>query len=128
MANPSVLDQLPKSNFSLEGNNFIPQRATPDWGYPDTTGQLDPSLSRLQYTYSVDGDPTVRIKDYNRKAFGGVTTVRPPSNLDELDPIAPNNTLIGPPIPGNKGPVVRQIYKSPTGKQYKDKGPAGGYY
>ena len=124
----SVLDQLPNSNFSLEGNNFKPQRFNPDWGYPDISGQLDPALSRLQYTYSVDGDPNIRIQDYNRAALGGVTTVKVPSILDELDSNAPNNTQIGPPIPGNKGSVVSQVYKTPNGKQYKTLGPQPGYY
>jgi hypothetical protein len=115
----SVLDQLPKSTFSLQGNKFNPKTQTADWGYPDATGQLQPDLSRLQYTYSVDGDPNVRIKDYNRAALGGVTTVRPPARLDELDPKAPNLTPVG---------VVSQIYKSASGRKYKDLGPQPGRY
>ena len=124
----SILDQVPTSGFSLQGNNFNPRTQLADWGYPDVTGQLQPNLSRLQYTYSVDGIPNVRIKDYNRAALGGVTTVRPPSQLDELDPSAPKNLLVGPPIPGNKGPVVSQIYKSAPGRNYRDLGPSTGRY
>ena len=115
----SVLDQLPKSTFSLQGNNFNPNPQTADWGYPDATGQLQPDLSRLQYTYSVDGIPNVRIKDYNRAALGGVTTVRPPARLDELDTQAPNLS---------PGGVVSQIYKSIPGRNYRDLGPSEGRY
>lgn len=115
----SVLDQLPNSTLSLQGNGFNPQNNSPAWGYPDTTNQLDPALSRLQYTYSVDGDPNTRIVDFNRAALGGVTTVRPPARLDELDTNAPNNTALG---------VRGGIYKSPVGRRYKDLGPPGGRY
>jgi hypothetical protein len=72
MANPSVLDQLPKSNLSLQGNGFNPTPGSvtsqnADWGYsylvpPD----LRPDMSELHYNrslprtlirtgYSVDG-------------------------------------------------------------------------
>lgn len=115
----SVLDQLDKSNLSLQGNNFNPQSQNANWGYSDATGELQPDLSKLQYTYSVDGDPNVRIQDYNRAALGGVTTVRPPARLDELDTNAPNLT---------PGGVVSQIYKSTPGRNYKDLGPAEGRY
>lgn len=118
----SVLDQLPNSKLSLQGNGFNPQNNQPAWGYPDATNQLDPALSRLQYTYSVDGDPNVRIADFNRAALGGVTTVRPPASLDELDSNAPNNTQAG------LGGVVSQIYKSRVGRRYRDLGPQPGFY
>jgi hypothetical protein len=138
----SVLDQLPNSNFSLVGNGF---NAQPDltstsagWGYSTLAGGLDPHLSKLHYYspsdpgYSVDGSPNVRIVDFNRAALGGVTRVKPPSTLDELDRNAPNNTGIGRSYPGvygtGKGPVVSQIYKSKPGRRYKDLGPAGGRY
>jgi len=118
----SVLDQLPNSTLSLQGNGFNPQNNSPAWGYPDATNQLDPALSRLQYTYSVDGDPNTRIVDFNRAALGGVTTVRPPARLDELDTNAPNNTQAG------LGGVVSQIYKSAPGRKYRDLGPQPGRY
>jgi hypothetical protein len=119
----SVLDQLPASTLSLVGNGFNAQPNSPAWGYPDSTNQLAPDLSRLQYTYSVDGNPNVRIQDFNRAALGGVTTVRPPASLDELDPNAPRNTQAG-----LAGGVVSQIYKSPQGRQYKQLGPQPGRY
>jgi hypothetical protein len=118
----SVLDQLPASNFSLPGNRLRANPNQPAWGYPDSTGDLDPSLSRLQYTYSVDGIPRVRVRDFNRAALGGVTTVKPPATLDELDRNAPNNTQAG------MGGVVSSVYKSPNGRQYKDLGPQPGRY
>ena len=118
----SVLDQLPNSTLSLQGNGFNPQQNQPAWGYPDATNELDPALSRLQYTYSVDGNPNTRIVDFNRLALGGSTVVRPPARLDELDPQAPNNTQAG------NGGVVSLIYKSPVGQRYRDKGPQPGRY
>jgi hypothetical protein len=118
----SVLDQLPQSTLSLVGNRLTANPNSPAWGYPDATGELAPDLSRLQYTYSVDGNPNVRIQDYNRAALGGVTTVRPPARLDELDPNAPNNTQAG------LGGVVSQVYKSAAGRKYKDLGPQPGRY
>jgi len=118
----SVLDQLPGSTLSLVGNRLRARPNRAEWGYPDSTGNLDPELSSLQYTYSVDGNPRVRIKDYNRAALGGVTRVKPPATLDELDRNAPNNTQAG------MGGVVSLIYKSPGGRQYKDLGPQPGRY
>ena len=118
----SVLDQLPNSTLSLQGNGFNPQNNQPAWGYQSPLGTLDPALSELQYTYSVDGNPNERIVDFNRTALGGVTTVRPPARLDELDPNAPNNTQAG------LGGVVSQIYKSAPGRKYRDLGPPGGRY
>jgi hypothetical protein len=118
----SVLDQLPASTLSLVGNGLTANQSQPAWGYPDPTGELSPALSRLQYTYSVDGDPNTRIVDYNRAALGGVTAVRPPATLDELDPNAPNNYQAG------MGGVVSQIYKSSPGRNYRDLGPSEGRY
>ena len=118
----SVLDQLPNSTLSLQGNGFNPQNNQPAWGYQSPLGTLDPALSQLQNTYSVDGNPNERIVDFNRTALGGVTTVRPPARLDELDPNAPNNTQAG------MGGVVSQIYKSAQGRKYKDLGPQPGIY
>jgi hypothetical protein len=170
----SVLDQLPNSNFSLEGNGFNPQPGNitsqnADWGYsylepPD----LRPDMSELHYNrslpkefirigYSVDGGyylkyaeavglsgqglgpifgngvglGEMRIYDYNRAFYGGFNLVRPPSELDEMDPRAPKNNLIGPPVPtstkDNVGPVVSQRYRSIRGETYKDLGPKGRY-
>ena len=118
----SVLDQLPNSTLSLVGNGFNAQPNSPAWGYPDNTGELDPALSKLQYTYSVDGDPNTHIADFNRAALGGSTVVKQPANLDELDPIAPRNLQAG------MGGVVSQIYKSSPGRNYKDLGPQPGRY
>jgi hypothetical protein len=129
----SVLDQLPNSNFSLVGNNF---NAQPDitstsagWGYSTLAGGLDPHLSKLHYYspsdpgYSVDGSPNVRIRDFNRAALGGVTRVKSPSTLDELDRNAPNNYQAG-----GASSVVSQIYKSTPGRQYENLGPQPGRY
>jgi hypothetical protein len=122
----SVLDQLPNSQFSLVGNGFRAQPNSPAWGYPDQTyngGDLSPELSDLHYTYSVDGDPSdIWIEDFNRAALGGYTSVRPPAQLDELDPNAPNNFQAG------MGGVVSQIYKSSPGRNYRDLGPQPGRY
>ena len=120
----SVLDQLPQSTLSLQGNGLTANPQSPAWGYqaPDSGNTLIPALSELQYTYSVDGDPDVRIVDFNRQALGGVTTVRPPSGLDELDANAPNNYQAG------NGGVVSRIYKSVPGANYRDLGPQPGRY
>ena len=118
----SVLDQLPESTLSLVGNGFNAQPNSPAWGYQAPQGTLEPSLSQLQNTYSVDGNPNERIVDFNRAALGGVTAVKAPATLDELDPNAPNNNQAG------MGGVVSQIYKSATGRKYKDLGPQPGRY
>ena len=120
----SVLDQLPNSLYSLQGNGFNPSQNSPAWGYqaPTSNNTLDPALSQLQYTYSVDGNPNEQIVDFNRQALGGVTSVRPPASLDELDSNAPNNTQAG------MGGVVSQIYKSTPGRNYRDLGPQPGRY
>jgi hypothetical protein len=124
----SVLNQLPLSTLSLVGNSFNAQPNSPAWGYQavgagGNTGTLDPALSQLQNTYSVDGNPNERIVDFNRQALGGSTAVKPPAQLDELDPNAPRNTQAG-----LAGSVVSQIYKSPQGRRYKDLGPQPGRY
>jgi hypothetical protein len=118
----SVLDQLSTSTLSLQGNGFNPSQNSPAWGYVDNTGELDPALSALQNTYSVDGNPNEQIVDFNRQALGGVTTIKQPSALDELDPNAPSNFQAG------TGGVVSQIYKSAAGRKYKDLGPQPGRY
>lgn len=120
----SVLDQLPGSTLSLQGNRFNPQPGLSDFGFPDSTNELDPVLSRLHDLYSIYQNPQLRIKDYNRAALGGSTFagLKKPSRLDELDPNAPNNTQAG------FGGVVSQIYKSLGGRRYKDLGPQPGRY
>lgn len=123
----SVLNQLGKSTLSLQGNKLDPQPHQPNWGYADQTynnGDLDPELSNLHRTYSVDGDPSdLWIQDFNRPALGGITTPNQPSRLDELDTNAPNNTQAS-----KKGSVVSKIYKSSPGKTYRDSGPTLGRY
>lgn len=120
----SVLDQLSTSTLSLQGNGFNPTQNSPAWGYqaPGSNNTLDPALSELQNTYSVDGNPNEQIVDFNRQALGGVTVVKQPSALDELDPNAPTNFQAG------TGGVVSQIYKSAPGRKYKDLGPQPGRY
>lgn len=112
----AIIDQLSKSTLSLQGNGFNPQQSQPAWGYSDASANLDPAASKLQNTYSVDSNPLVRLKDFNKN---GVTTVRPEAQLDELDRKAPNLT---------PGGVVSQVYKSPNGRQYKQLGPQPGRY
>jgi hypothetical protein len=118
----SVLDQLPQSTLSLQGNGLTANPQSPAWGYADSTRELNPALSQLQNTYSVDGNPNEQIIDFNRQALGGVTTVKSPSGLDELDPNAPSNLQAG------MGGVVSQIYKSAQGRKYRDLGPQPGRY
>lgn len=122
----SVLDQLPNSTLSLVGNNFNASPTQASWGYPATTPYTAPDImpenSKLHNEYSVNGVPRVYIADFNRLALGGSTTVKPPSTLDELDPIAPRNLQAG------MGGVVSQIYKSVSGQRYKDLGPQPGRY
>lgn len=132
----SVLDQLPSSTLSLQGNNLTATPHSPAWGFKTTTrtGTLDPYLSQLHYQpllqngYSVDGTPGERIVDFNGMANQGLTLLGPPSSLDELDQNAPRNTQVAPPRGGERGSVVSQIYKSSQGRNYKDLGPQPGRY
>lgn len=118
----AILDQLQGSTLSLVGNGFDVNPGQQGWGFPDYTGELDPALSKLQNSYSVDGNPNVTVNDFNRLALGGGTTAQSPSTLDEMDPIAPNNYQAG------MGGVVSQIFKSVSGRQYRDLGPQPGRY
>ena len=111
-----VLNQLDRSTLSLQGNRIDPVPTQPAWGFFDSTANLDPAASKLQYTYSVDSIPPVRVKNFN---VNGVTTVPAQSRLDELDNRAPNLTA---------GGVVSQVYKSSAGRQYKQLGPQPGRY
>lgn len=115
----ALVDQLAKSKLSLAGNGFNPKISQPDFGFVDSAGGLDLKQSKLHNFYSVDGNPNVRIRDYNRLALGGSTTVKPPTQLDELDPIAPKLSPFG---------VVSQSYRSKVGLQYKQLGPSDGRY
>jgi len=111
-----VINQLPLSTLSLQGNGFNPQQNQPAWGFPDATNNLNPATSKLQNTYSVNSNPLVRLQNFTRN---GNTVVRPEARLDELDINAPNNT---------PGGVTSLIYKSPIGRQYKQLGPPDGRY
>jgi hypothetical protein len=111
-----------QSVLSLVGNGFNTNPGQQGWGFPDFSGELAPDLSRLHDNYSVDGDPNVTIQDFNRLALGGVTATQSPSTLNEMDPIAPNNFQAG------LGGVVSQIYKSVSGRTYRDLGPQPGRY
>lgn len=118
-----IVNQAATSTLALQANNLTATPTQPGWGFPDTTGPnaLNPLISKLQNTYSVDGNPVVRIVDFNRLALGGSTTqgLSTPSRIDELDTNAPNLTPTG---------VVSQVYKSRVGRQYKQLGPANGRY
>ena len=122
----SLLDKLNQktktgepNNLSLVGNNFNPERQSPAFGYADSTNRLEPLLSRLHKTYSVDTIPDVRVVDFNKSPYPSV--VPPPSQYDELDLNAPNFNIV-------QGGVVSQIYKSKQGRNYRDLGPAEGRY
>jgi hypothetical protein len=107
------------NNLSLVGNNFNPQTKSPAFGYVDSTNNLNPRLSRLHNTYSVDGIPKIRIVDFNKSPYKSV--LPPASGIDELDKDAPNLNPVA-------GGVVSKVYKSKQGRNYKDLGPAEGRY
>jgi hypothetical protein len=122
----SLLDKLNQktkkgepNNLSLVGNNFNPQTKSPAFGYVDSTNNLNPRLSRLHNTYSVDGIPKIRIIDFNKSPYK--SELPPPSGVDELDKNAPNFNIV-------QGGVVSKIYKSKQGRNYRDLGPAEGRY
>ena len=127
----SLLDKLksnsPDNKLSLEGNGFYPQRRTPSFGYENPNvnspqNPLNPSLSALQNTYSVDSIPAkIRIVDFNKTQYKSYLPFE--SQLDELDVNAPKNLKAG-----KLGSVVSQIYKSRQGRRYKDLGPVEGRY
>jgi hypothetical protein len=124
----SLVNKLKDSNLSLEGNNLTRKLQDASWGFSNpsitapTINPLDPSLSALQNTYSVDSNPAnVRIVSFNKTAYAPFLPKE--SKLDELDTNAPTNRQAG-----LRGSVVSQIYKSATGKKYKDLGPKDGRY
>lgn len=99
----ALLNKLKDSTLGLKGEKPVQFGVEPT---PPGT---------LHNLYSVDGNPDVRWRTSN-----GNLGVKPrPSNLDELDSIAPNLNPVG---------VVSQVYKSKTGRQYKDLGPVEGRY
>ena len=69
----------------------------------------------LHNLYSVEGKPDVIWRLIPRNL-----SMRPlPSTIDELDPNAPNLQPTG---------VVSQVYKSKSGRRYRDLGPTEGRY
>jgi hypothetical protein len=97
-----LLDKLKDSILGLGGTK--PQQFGVNPVPPDSLHNL----------YSVDGQPNVTWRPSNGSGF------KPqPSTMDEMDPIAPNLKPVG---------VVSQVYKSKTGRQYKDLGPVEGRY
>ena len=123
----SLVNKIKDSKLSLEGNGFNPALTEPAWGFqnPNITAPglnpLDPKLSILQNTNSVNATPTTRIVSFNKTAYAPY--LPNPSELDELDTNAPTNKQAG-----FAGSVVSQIYKSASGKKYKDLGPKDGRY
>jgi hypothetical protein len=124
----ALQDKLKDSTLSLEGNGLSRKLQDASWGFnnPNVTAPnlnpLDPALSALQYTYSVDSNPAnVKIVSFNKTPYKPFLPKQ--SKLDELDTNAPFNKEAG-----LKGSVVSQIYKSATGKKYKDLGPSDGRY
>ena len=124
----SLENKLKDSKLSLEGNGFNPTPTIPSWGFENpniiapTLNPLNPKLSALQNTYSVDTIPAkVKIVSFNKTQYKPYLPKE--SELDELDTRAPKNTRAG-----QVGSVVSQIYKSSTKQGYKDKGPKNGRY
>jgi hypothetical protein len=121
----SLLNKLntnsPDNTLSLAGNGFNPQKGSPAFGYIDAANTLDPALSKLQNTYDINSNPSIRIVDFNKTQYKSY--LPPESQLDELDINGPKNLRAG-----KLGSVVSQIYKSKTGRQYKDLGPVEGRY
>jgi hypothetical protein len=97
----SLLEKLPNSPLGLKG-------------IKPATFDVDPATA-LHNVYSVDGTPNVRWISSN----GNAGIIPKPSKLDELDPNAPKLKPVG---------VVSQVYKSKTGRRYKDLGPTEGRY
>jgi len=98
-----LLDKLPTSTLGLGGNKPLSFGVNP----------IPPGS--LHDTYSVDSNPNVTWRLIKRNL-----PMKPqPSVLDETDINAPNLRPVG---------VVSQIYKSSTGRRYKDLGPKEGRY
>lgn len=105
-----VLDQLTVSNLSLDGPTGLSARI---YGYFPQPSPVDgTTATSLHRDYSIFSNPgNTSIKNFNGTVFN-----KPESNLDETDPIAPQN-LTG-----------IQVYKSTTGQNYKDLGPVDGHF
>jgi len=105
-----VIDQLTISNLSLDGPTGLSARI---YGYFPQPSPIDGTTATpLHRDYSIFSNPSnTYIKNFN-----GTVLNKPESNLDETDPIAPQN-LTG-----------IQIYKSTAGQNYDDLGPADGHY
>jgi hypothetical protein len=98
-----LLDKLTSSILSLRGER------------PQQFGVNPIPPNSLHQLYSVDGNP-----DVNWRLIKGNLPNKPlPSTLDELDVNAPNLQTSG---------VVSQVYKSKTGRTYRDLGPTEGRY
>jgi len=120
-------NKLKDSTLSLEGNGFNPSLQNAAWGFENPNlinsnlNPLDPALSILQNTNSVNSTPTTRIVSFNKTPYKPFLPKE--SKLDELDKNAPFNNQAG-----LKGSVVSQVYKSVRGKKYSDLGPTDGRY
>jgi hypothetical protein len=97
-----LLDKLKTGILGLKGAK--PQQFGVNPVPPDSLHQL----------YSTEGQPDVKWRPSNSLGF------KPqPSKLDELDTQAPNLQNVG---------VVSQVYKSKSGRRYRDLGPKEGRY
>jgi hypothetical protein len=130
----ALQDKLGDSKLSLKGAGITePTLKTPSWGYKDPKfvidtknplNPLDPILSSLHNTYDVDSKPAnVTIVNFNKTEYKSIVPTE--SKLDELETsaLAPKNLQVG-----TATSVVSKLYKSETGKRYKDLGPVGGKY
>lgn len=98
-----LLDKLKNSVLGLKGAK------------PQSFGVNPIPPNSLHQLYSVDGNPNVEW----RLIKGNLPNKPLPSTLDELDANAPNLQTSG---------VVSQVYKSKSGRRYKDLGPTEGRY
>ena len=99
----ALLNKLKDSILGLGGNK------------PSQFGVNPVPPDSLHDLYSVNGNPDVTWRLIPRN----IPMKPKPSTMDELDPIAPNLKPVG---------VVSQVYKSKSGRQYKDLGPTEGRY
>jgi hypothetical protein len=98
-----LLDKLKDSILGLGGNK------------PTQFGVDPVPPGSIHNQYSVDGNPNITWR-----LIKGNKSMKPqPSKLDELDTQAPNLNPVG---------VVSQVYKSKTGRRYKDLGPTEGRF
>lgn len=105
-----VIDQLTVSNLSLDGPTGLSART---YGYFPQPSPIDgTTATSLHRDYSIFSNPSsTYIKNFN-----GTVLNKSESNLDETDPIAPQN-LTG-----------IQVYKSTAGQTYKDLAPPGAHF